>query len=208
MLGDLLAGVRSRPFAAARRFAARPSGLASGRPLAVRPAGAAETPLVKGGPVCGPSRQRRAAGAPLTPEGPPRTIRGVPVRWLRFTITLRRTLARQAGLTSKALAAQVQISYAKVADYQRRGVVHFHAIIRLDGPAGPADSPPAWASLALLTPRWRHEARHHLVLRHPRQGPRDRDQQTPVGRRLRHRGRRQGRPRRSRWKAWQGQPTP
>jgi excisionase family DNA binding protein len=30
-------------------------------------------------------------------------------------------------------------------------VVHFHAIIRLDGPAGPADGPPAWATIALLT---------------------------------------------------------
>ena len=30
-------------------------------------------------------------------------------------------------------------------------MVHFHAIIRLDGPAGPADAPPAWATLALLT---------------------------------------------------------
>src|SRR5262249_57576962 len=47
----------------------------------------------------------------------------------RFAITLRRTLARQAGLTNKALAAQVRISYAKVAEYQRRGVVHFHALI-------------------------------------------------------------------------------
>lgn len=61
-----------------------------------------------------------------------------PDLWRRFTIALRRTLARQAGLTNKALAAQVRISYAKVAEYQRRGVVHFHAIIRLDGPNGPA----------------------------------------------------------------------
>src|SRR5207248_816768 len=67
-------------------------------------------------------------------------------------ITLRRILARQAGLTSKALAAQARVSYAKVAEYQRRGVVHFHAIIRLDGPAGPATPPPAWATtLAMLT---------------------------------------------------------
>jgi hypothetical protein len=43
------------------------------------------------------------------------------------------------------------VSYAKVAEYQRRGVVHFHAIIRLDGPAGPATAPPAWATLDLLT---------------------------------------------------------
>ena len=74
-----------------------------------------------------------------------------PELWRRFTITLRRTLARQIGLTNKALAAQVRVSFAKVAEYQRRGVVHFHAIIRLDGPAGPTTAPPAWATLALLT---------------------------------------------------------
>jgi len=74
-----------------------------------------------------------------------------PELWRRFTITLCRTLARQAGLTGKAFAAQLRISYAKVAEYQRRGVVHFHAIIRLDGPAGPTTAPPAWATVALLT---------------------------------------------------------
>jgi hypothetical protein len=73
-----------------------------------------------------------------------------PELWRRFTITLQRTLARQAGLTSKALAAQARVSYAKVAEYQRRGVVHFHAIIRLDGPTGPTTAPPAWATLTLL----------------------------------------------------------
>ena len=74
-----------------------------------------------------------------------------PELWRRFTITLRRTLARHAGLTSKAFTAQARLSYAKVAEYQRRGVVHFHAIIRLDGPAGPYMPPPAWATLSLLT---------------------------------------------------------
>jgi hypothetical protein len=74
-----------------------------------------------------------------------------PELWRRFTITLRRVLARLAGLTNKAFAAQVRISYAKVAEYQRRGVVHFHTIIRLDGPAGPTTVPPPWATLALLT---------------------------------------------------------
>jgi hypothetical protein len=73
-----------------------------------------------------------------------------PELWRRFTITLRRTLARKAGLTNKALAAQVRVSYAKVAEYQRRGVVHFHAIIRLDGPTGPTTAPPSWATIALL----------------------------------------------------------
>jgi Replication initiator protein, pSAM2 len=74
-----------------------------------------------------------------------------PELWRRFTITLRRALARQAGLTSQQLAAQLRVSFAKVAEYQRRGVVHFHAIIRLDGPAGPSTAPPAWATTALLT---------------------------------------------------------
>ena len=74
-----------------------------------------------------------------------------PELWRRFTITLRRTLARRTGMTNKALAAQLRVSFAKVAEYQRRGVVHFHAIIRLDGPAGPSTAPPAWATLDLLT---------------------------------------------------------
>jgi hypothetical protein len=60
-----------------------------------------------------------------------------PEMWRRFTIALRRALARQSGLTNNAFTAQVRVSYAKVAEYQRRGVAHFHAIIRLDGPAGP-----------------------------------------------------------------------
>jgi hypothetical protein len=37
--------------------------------------------------------------------------------WRRFTITLRRSLASLAGLTSKVLATQVRISFAKVAEY-------------------------------------------------------------------------------------------
>jgi hypothetical protein len=73
-----------------------------------------------------------------------------PELWRRFTIALHRAFARQAGLTVKDLRAQARISYAKVAEYQRRGVVHFHAIIRLDGPDGPTTSPPAWATSAQL----------------------------------------------------------
>ena len=82
-----------------------------------------------------------------------------PELWRRFTITLRRTLARQAGLTNKALAAQIRVSYAKVAEYQRRGVVHFHAVIRLDGPAGPATArPPGPPSACSLPPSTRPSA--------------------------------------------------
>jgi hypothetical protein len=44
-----------------------------------------------------------------------------------------RELARQAGLTQKAARELVRVSYTKVAEFQRRGVVHFHLVWRLDG---------------------------------------------------------------------------
>jgi hypothetical protein len=52
--------------------------------------------------------------------------------WSRTTIYLYRTLARLVGLSEGELRGLVRISFAKVAEYQRRGAVHFHAIIRLD----------------------------------------------------------------------------
>jgi hypothetical protein len=64
-----------------------------------------------------------------------------PELWRRFTITLRRVLARNAGLTSKAFAARCRVSFVKVAEFQRRAVVHFHGLIRLDAP-GDGFAPP------------------------------------------------------------------
>ncbi|MER7366826.1 replication initiator [Nonomuraea wenchangensis] len=61
-----------------------------------------------------------------------------PELWRRFTLALRRRFARLNGMTVKTLGEQVTIAFVKVAEYQRRGVVHFHAVIRLDGPDGPA----------------------------------------------------------------------
>ncbi|MBL8928128.1 MAG: hypothetical protein JNM77_18130 [Pseudonocardia sp.] len=63
--------------------------------------------------------------------------------WARFTTTLRRTLAAALGVGAREFAQHARLSYAKVAEYQRRGLVHFHAAIRLDGPDGPTDPPPA-----------------------------------------------------------------
>ncbi|QSI46780.1 replication initiator [Thermobispora bispora] len=74
-----------------------------------------------------------------------------PVLWKRFADALRRHLAALAGLTLAQLREQLVVSFAKVGEFQRRGVVHFHAIIRLDGPAGPATTPPAWATCDVLT---------------------------------------------------------
>jgi hypothetical protein len=52
--------------------------------------------------------------------------------WSRTTIYLYRALAQLAGITEAELRGLVRISFAKVAEYQKRGAVHFHAIIRLD----------------------------------------------------------------------------
>lgn len=70
--------------------------------------------------------------------------------WRRFTIYLRREIAARAGLTQAALTEVCRVSFGKVAEFQKRGAVHFHAVIRLDGPDGPDSAPPAWASIALL----------------------------------------------------------
>ena len=48
--------------------------------------------------------------------------------WRRFVIYLPRHLARLAGVTQKTLRAQLRIRFVKVAEYQARGVVHFHAV--------------------------------------------------------------------------------
>lgn len=73
-----------------------------------------------------------------------------PELWRRTTVYLPRIIAGRVGLTHAELRRQARMSFTKVAEYQRRGVVHFHAVIRLDGPDGFEDSPPAWADAALL----------------------------------------------------------
>jgi hypothetical protein len=63
--------------------------------------------------------------------------------WRRFTTYLPRRLARLAGVTQKVLRSQVRIRFVKVAEYQARGVVHFHAVIRLDATGEGYQPPPA-----------------------------------------------------------------
>jgi hypothetical protein len=68
-----------------------------------------------------------------------------PDLWRRFTITFHRLVAHTLGIPATRLGEVATVQYAKVAEYQLRGVVHFHALARLDGPrsvdgfaAGPA----------------------------------------------------------------------
>ena len=53
--------------------------------------------------------------------------------WRRFTIVLRRLLAKRLGVPERRLREIATIQYAKIAEYQSRGAIHFHALVRLDG---------------------------------------------------------------------------
>jgi hypothetical protein len=76
-----------------------------------------------------------------------------PRLWHHGTDVLRRVALPQVcgyGMRKKEFADQVKVSFFKVAEFQRRGMVHFHAIVRLDGPGGACDAPPPWASVERL----------------------------------------------------------
>lgn len=77
--------------------------------------------------------------------------------WAAFTTTTRRALAADAGVTRAQAVRRVRVVFAKVAEFQTRGVVHLHAVIRLD----PVQPPhlPAWATMATLRRSVRRAAR-------------------------------------------------
>jgi hypothetical protein len=70
--------------------------------------------------------------------------------WSATVTEIRRTFARVLGIPRRALRDHLALTFAKVAEYQARGVVHFHAVIRLDGPDGPGSTPPAGVTLDQL----------------------------------------------------------
>jgi hypothetical protein len=68
-----------------------------------------------------------------------------PELWRRYTLLLRAALARRVGLTVTRFRDLARLSYTKVVEFQARGVIHVHAVIRLDGPDGPDTSSPVAA---------------------------------------------------------------
>jgi len=76
--------------------------------------------------------------------------------WRRTTIYLPRALARLTKQTPQALAQQIRRpAFARVAEYQGRGVIHLHAVVRLDHAQldtdGRVQPPPARYTTELLT---------------------------------------------------------
>src|SRR5699024_8691777 len=63
-----------------------------------------------------------------------------PELWRRFTIRLRRLVASHLGMSEKASRDLLRVQFAKVGEYQKRGAIHLHALVRLDG--APTDEEP------------------------------------------------------------------
>ncbi|WP_331738194.1 MULTISPECIES: replication initiator [unclassified Streptomyces] len=112
-----------------------------------------------------------ALGTPLDPnrydyKGAVLWNAHAPALWARFMLHLRRTIAAVAGIPQRLLPKVARVSYAKVAEYQRRGLIHFHAVIRLDSPGGGHTPPPGWA-----TPEMLADAVHTAAARSHVDGP-------------------------------------
>ena len=101
----------------------------------------------------------RAVGQALCPdcydyEGAVLFNAGVSELWRRTTIYALRALGSLLGLSSRQACRLLRLSYVKVAEFQKRGSVHLHALVRADlrhdehGPA-PADIDPTVLASAL-----------------------------------------------------------
>ena len=69
-----------------------------------------------------------------------------PELWRRVTIYTRRNLARCYGLTQRAFNQEIRLSFVKVVEYQRRCVIHLHAVARLDQVEGSEVDPNLWTT--------------------------------------------------------------
>jgi hypothetical protein len=73
-----------------------------------------------------------------------------PTLWKRTAQAIRRRLARELGVPRDRLTELARVRFVKACEFQRRGVVHFHVVIRVDGPDDPATEPPAQCTAAML----------------------------------------------------------
>ena len=111
------------------------------------PAKPGKTYCPHGNPLCCNTIHQpgdREVGEPLCPECYDYTGHALfnwhaPELWRRLTIALRRTLSRHLrhiGVDPDTM----RVSFVKVAEYQRRAIIHYHALIRLDPTNGSQDT--------------------------------------------------------------------
>ena len=94
-------------------------------------------------------------GEPLCPEcfdyrGAVLWNAHVSALWARTIHRLYREVARAARLSTRTLRAVARLSYIKVVEFQSRGLVHLHVVVRADGGAGPSEPPPPWLDAETL----------------------------------------------------------
>jgi hypothetical protein len=70
--------------------------------------------------------------------------------WPRTVQLANRQSARSLGISQRDWPHLGRVSVARVAEFQARGLVHLHAVFRLDGPQ-PGDDPPTGATSDILT---------------------------------------------------------
>ncbi|MHB1988131.1 MAG: replication initiator [Acidimicrobiales bacterium] len=95
-------------------------------------------------------------GSPLCPhcydyEGAVLFNGAVGELWRRVTIYAKRHLAYLLHRSEKELDGEVRLSYVKVAELQRRGVVHLHAVVRADRAGDEMARPPGEVTAGLLS---------------------------------------------------------
>ena len=62
--------------------------------------------------------------------------------WNRTFEQIRRRLAIALGVSFEELSEHLRLNYLKVVEFQRRGLAHFHVVLRADGPGAPFSPPP------------------------------------------------------------------
>jgi hypothetical protein len=70
--------------------------------------------------------------------------------WKALSDNLYHHLAAHAGVSQREIRRLLHVEYVRVAEYQARGAVHFHLVLRIDGPDGVGSPAPVWASAQVL----------------------------------------------------------
>ena len=63
--------------------------------------------------------------------------------WRRTSIYILRALGELSGMSVRQVGKAVRLSYIKVVEFQRRGSVHVHGLVRVDGATKDLSAPPA-----------------------------------------------------------------
>jgi hypothetical protein len=75
----------------------------------------------------------------------------VPRLWERTSLRLYLEVGRAGHMTDRQVRSALRLSYMKVVEFQHRGLVHLHVVVRADGKDGPGEPPPPWLDADVLT---------------------------------------------------------